>query len=332
MEEYAEARRHLKAIGLNSNMWNNVVVAKAALDRGVDVRSRPSKRGMTLVHGARRHFWHIGSTSLNSVLANRVANYKDVTSRMLNNRGVKAPENAVFSIHEVERAWSWAGPILPVVLKPVNSLRGQNVHVNICTYDEFLAAFKAIAGDDGSPVLVEQFHLGIERRCLVVDDQLVAVLERRPANVVGDGLSSIRELVDSKNLNRPGIHKNLSLGDEELKKLTGDGLTPDSVPAAGQTVFIRSNLNLHSGGDLIDWTQDVSDAERKYVEDATRAIPGLRMAGLDVLFPREGKGNEPIIIEINHNPQVSMHHFPLIGQPRDAAGAIVRAMFPGLEA
>ncbi|RJN31066.1 hypothetical protein D3250_09340 [Nesterenkonia natronophila] len=100
------------------------------------------------------------------------------------------------------------------------------------------------------------------------------------------------------------------------------------MPADGQKVYLRKTSNLHTGGDAVDATDELSPDEREFVVRAARAIPGLRVAGIDVLLPRRETDEAPAILEVNPFPMISMHHFPAAGRPRDVAGPIVRAMFP----
>lgn len=327
---YDAVRTRMRQVGLKVGSWSNVLIAAEAFERGVKVSSGQNGTRVILEDGNIRHSWRWGTSSLNSRLAIRCVNQKEVTSRLLRGAGVSAPENAVFSATDVERAWQWARSIKPLVLKPYNALQGADVHVGIDTEDEFKQAFVQIAKDD-RPVLIEQHHAGVERRCFVVDNRLVATLYRRPANVVGDGVSSIRRLVDLKNADRGLIHRALAIGDEESYMLNRQGRSIMSVPALGERIYLRSIPNIHAGSDAIDATDEVSVAEREFVESAARAVPGLRYAGMDVLFSRAGDQQESSIIEINHNPMTSMHHFPWTGQPRNVSRAILDAMFPSVD-
>lgn len=112
------------------------------------------------------------------------------------------------------------------------------------------------------------------------------------------------------------------------RHLARQGLTSDSVVEQGRTIYLRGTANLHTGGDVADATDDLTAEEIAEVEAASRAIPGLRVAGFDVLLPRE-PGHGPLsILEANSNPMISGHHFPWFGSGRDAAGAVLDAMFP----
>lgn len=334
LEKYGRARKHLDSIGMPKASWTNILIASEALRRGVTVEKQLGKRGLLLSYEGITHRWVGGGTnSLNTALAQKVAKYKDVASRLFRDSAVNAPENAVFAQGDVKRAWAWSAPLLPVVMKPQSGEKGGDVHVGIRNKRDFRQAFAEVS-QGGTNVLVEQFHDGVEHRCVVVDDKLISVVRRRPASVLGDGKSSIRELMKAKNEDRTGdhpkaaAHRLLKLGPDEIKTLAKHSLKPDDVPTDGQRVYLRETSNLATGGDAIDATDELSVGERRFVEKAARAIPGLRLAGLDILFPRDGDGDEPAIIEINHAPGIRGPHFPWEGQPRDVAGAILDAMFP----
>src|SRR5699024_5845191 len=101
--------------------------------------------------------------SLNSLAANKIAQMKEVTSRMIRSSGCPAPENTVFSKDDLSRAWNWSKPILPVVLKPNDGVMGKNVYVNIGSFEEFKSCFSEIIKNH-STFLIEQFHHGKEYR------------------------------------------------------------------------------------------------------------------------------------------------------------------------
>lgn len=335
LEKYAPAWNKLRQLGMGTTSWSNAVIVAEALKLGIRV-SRPStKRGILLSDGGQKLLWAPGrATSLNAKLANKVAKYKDVASRLMRDSGVEAPENAVFQSDELVRAWAWAEPILPVVLKPQDGKQGTDVFVDISDQYDFNRAFTSIMSGSDS-VLVEKYHEGVEHRCIVIDGKLIAVMARRPASVLGDGSSSIYNLVLKKNELRSGSNNPLSpahhligTGEIETRSLAQQGLDWDSVVEADRRVYLRKTSNLKTGGDAIDATDEVSIEERLFMEKAAQAFPGLRVAGLDILLPRNGVGERPAVIEVNCAPGIAGPHFPWEGQRRDIAGAVLQAMFP----
>lgn len=237
----------------------------------------------------------------------------------------------MFGPDDTRRAWAWAKPLRPVVVKPHNQNQGQGVHVGLTDRRAFSRAFDEVARAYGS-VLVEQFATGTEHRVLVVDGRVVAATLRVPANVEGDGRSTVEQLVEQKNAERKTergrVHKPLQLDGLAVAQLRRQKLHPGSVPGDGQRVYLRATSNIHTGGDAHDATDDLAPDEVALVERAAAAIPGLGLGGFDVLLPRQPGETDISILEVNPSPMVSMHHFPWVGQPRDAAGAILDTMFP----
>lgn len=333
MDKLARAEQHLMGLGYAKRSHTNLVFVAEALERNLEVKRTPSGRSIEVRYKGRSRYWKGGTTNHNSHLAKKIVHFKDVCNRHLRNHGVNAPENAVFGATEVERAWHWAHPLGQLVVKPHNGIQGRNVHVGIETYEEFETAFENVARSRGR-VLVEQFHAGIEHRCLVVDGAVVAVTARRPASILGDGQSTIEELVESKNEDRGRIHTPLELGATELQVLKKVEYQPKSIPPEGERVYLRLTSNIHTGGDALDATDELAPEEQEMIERAARSIPGLRIAGFDVLLPREDQEEEvsASILEINANPMISMHHFPWEGAPRDVASAVLDSMFPNSKA
>lgn len=323
------ARRHLRKRGIHIGLTNSLL-ADRALARGIEMQPDAQKR-LVLKVGNRSYWFNGAKSNLNGRLARRCALHKDVTSRLLRAAGVNTPENAVFGPGEVERAWAWAASILPVVIKPNSGESGRWVHLDVDDFDEFRDAFQTVGRHTGD-VLVEQFIRGEEHRVLMVYGKVAAAARRLPANVIGDGRRSVEALITAKNAarvrSRNPTHFELPIDEITRRELAAQGLRLDSVPGDGQFVRIRSNSNVHTGGDGVDATDELSPQEIALCEQAIRAIPGLRLAGLDMLLPRNGQGEAPYVLEINSSPMISGHHFPWTGQERDVAGMILNALFP----
>lgn len=307
---------------------SNRMLVREAYKRGVEFEILPKKR-FRMTYGEKSYLVRGGVIchAFNTKLARRMTDLKDVTSRYLRAKGHPAPENLVFLAHELERAWNWAKDILPVVLKPHNGIMGRLVYVNIDNFDEFKFYFEKIASDRGR-VLVEEFIDGNEYRFTYVKGEIVAIANRIPANVVGDGEKTIRELVEEKNRERDQrknkVHKKLILDDESKRVLRKQGFTFDSIPPKNLRVYLRNNSNIATGGDAIDVTDIISDSIKEQVRLALKSIPGLRVCGTDVLI----NGDSICILEINAHPMLNMHHYPWEGKERNVIGKVIDAMFP----
>jgi len=312
------------------NRSNRMIVLEAH-KRGVEITPMPNKR-FKMAYNSKSYLIRRGMivNSYNTSLAIEVTNRKEITSRMLRGKGFPAPENIVFSNTDVDRAWAWAQPILPVVIKPYNDAKGTDVYVKITEYDEFVHCFHKV-GEKHKEVLIEEYISGKEYRFTYVKNEIVGVAHRIPANVTGDGVSTIAELVEKKNKEREQrknpIHIKIKLDEEIERVLSKLNYTFQTIPADGEMVYLRSNSNVSTGGDAIDVTDDISFEIKETVRKAVRAIPGARICGVDVLI----NGEDIHILEMNVGPlgpMLTMHHFPWVGKKREVIGKVVDALFP----
>ncbi|NBP52155.1 MAG: cyanophycin synthetase, partial [Actinobacteria bacterium] len=179
-------------------------------------------------------------------------------------------------------AWAAAQEIgLPVVVKPRDGNQGKGVAANLCEREAVKAAY-AVAASFRDDVMVERYLPGNDFRLLVVGDRLIAAARRDPPLVTGDGVHSVRQLVDEVNkdpLRGEGHATSLTrirLDEIALATLASASLTPDSVPARGQRVVLRNNANLSTGGTATDVTDHV------HPKVAQRAVQAAQMVGLDI--------------------------------------------------
>lgn len=320
------AARFLHERGMKARDWTNLVFVAEALRRGLELAIDPERSRILVRCDQREHWWKSGVNSLNTRLLKRITMNKDVASRFLRSQGVHALDNAVFGVEDGPRAWAWGEKYSALVVKPVSATQGIDVHVGLDSRASFIRTFDQVVSAHGA-ALVEEYVSGREYRFLVVDNQTVAVTQMRPANVVGDGESTITELVAMKNRKRPQspIHRVLDLGQKEVELLQTLGYSPRSVPSYGEVIHLRRTSNLQTMGDAVDAT-DIIDSDYKLtVEHAARALPGGVILGFDVLIDPSA----PIparIVEVNSAPMISIHHLPWEGAPRDAAGAVLNMM------
>lgn len=314
-------------VGRNLSTSNRLIV-KEAYRRGVEFEILPNKR-FRMKYGDKSYLIKGGlvSSKKNTLLARKLTKYKDATSSILRAGGYNSPENATFRATEVERAWNWAKDILPVVVKPNSGIMGKLVFVKINTYEEFKNCFNKVA-EEYNDVLIEQFVTGDEYRFSYINKEIVGVAKRVPANVHGDGIHNVRELIDLKNKEREKrknpLHKKLSLDEESLRVLNKQGFSEDYIPAENEVVYLRNNSNVSTGGDAIDVTNSIDPEIKETVRKAIMSIPGLRVCGVDVLID----GENYAIIEINSHAMLAMHTYPWVGEPIDFASKVVDLMFP----
>lgn len=322
----ASLQRWMQNTGIRERGPANFPLVAEALSRGIEVSA--NSRGSTLLScGGVSFTWRSGKTSLNHASANKLVRHKEIQSRVFRSAGLAFPENCAFSKDEKSRAWSWASHILPVVVKPADGSLGQDVVVNITEESQFYIAFDEVAQKWGE-VLVEEFKQGTEHRLFVVDGKFTAALVMRPANVTGDGVSTVEDLVRIKNKTAFIPHREIRLEAQELGYLDALHLTSSSVIDEGQTIYLRRNSNLSTGGDSVDATDHVRLNEARLAEAAAKAWPGMRSVGFDLLLPRKEGDGVPTIIEANMGSGIGGHHYPRFGRPREVCVPILNAMFP----
>ncbi|MEO5590725.1 MAG: Mur ligase family protein, partial [Gemmatimonadaceae bacterium] len=203
------------------------------------------------------------------------------------------------------------------------------------TAEELTTAW-ATSSTFGRTIVIEQFAEGRDHRVLVVDGRVVAVAERVPAHVLGDGKQSIRELIEIGNRDpRRGIGHTKSLTKLPADKTTEEflaagGRTMDAVPAADEFVALRATANLSTGGTSIDRTDEMHPDNITACEMAAGVV-GLDIAGIDVLTPDISipfRENGAVIIEVNAGPGIRMHTHPAEGEPRNVAAPILEMLYP----
>jgi cyanophycin synthetase len=221
------------------------------------------------------------------------------------------------------------------VVKPRYGNHGRGVTTNLTTREQVAQAFAA-AREQGEEVIVERYVPGADYRLLVVGGRLVAAALREPPAVVGDGRSTVSDLVAAINRDprRSDGHGTalsvIKLDAVARATLAEQGHSPDSVPAAGERVLIRRNANLSSGGTATDVTDRVHPTVAAGAVGAARAV-GLDIAGVDVVAPAIDRPLEQsggAVVEVNAGPGLRMHLEPSAGAPRPVGDAIVEMLFP----
>ncbi len=185
-------------------------------------------------------------------------------------------------------------------------------------------------------ILIEEFIEGTEYRFFVIEGKTEAVLLRVPANVVGDGKHTIRQLVDMKNANplrgdaKKTPLKKIELGEIEKLQLNEQGLTFESILPENKVAYLRENSNISTGGDSIDMTDSVHDSYKKLAVEITDAMMA-KVCGVDLIIPdiiEEMNGENYGVIEANFNPMMMMHIYPHSGKSRRLSLNVLKNVVP----
>ena len=304
-------------------------IVDAADDRDIPITRLSEANLVQLGYGARQRRIWTAETDQTSAIAESISRNKDLTKELLQACGVPVPEGQL--IANAQEAWEVAQDIgLPVVIKPSDGNHGRGVFTNLTTQAEIETAY-AIAVDEGSGVVVERFIQGHEHRVLVVGGRMVAAARGEEATVVGDGVSTVAQLIDSQINTDPrrGRDEDNPLNpihvDSAVKlELARQSLAPDAVPAQGRQVLVQRNGNVS-----IDVTDLVHPRVAATVELAARVV-GLDIAGVDLVaedISRPLEDQRGAIVEVNAGPGLLMHLKPASGEPRPVGQAIVEHLF-----
>ncbi len=330
-EPYWEFRRNARFHSLNQT---NVALARAAARRGIPhYRVAPPSQFLQLGQGCFRQRMRETGTDRTSAFAVALSSDKYATSAFLTAHGIPTSQPQV--VGSLEQAMQVRLKLnMPVVVKPRSAGKGHGVTVNLSLEDDLTAAFKD-AAKHGSGVIVERFVKGDDHRLLVAGGRFVAAAMRVPAHAIGDGQSTVRQLVEQLNRDpRRGLPFErllewVELDAEAMSVLQEAGLTLDAIPARDQRVPLRRTANIARGGTSVDVTDVIHPDNRAMAEQVAQLI-GLDVTGIDFLTPdirRSWRDIPCAILEVNASPGLRPH---LYSNPqRDVLGPIVDTLFPG---
>ncbi|MEC8604099.1 MAG: cyanophycin synthetase [Bacteroidota bacterium] len=273
-------------------------------------------------------------TSQTSSIGVELACDKDDTKHLLEQAEVPIPKGDII---RTERGLKEVIDDIgyPIVIKPVNGNHGRGITTNINTIEDALIAFNA-AKEVSRYVIVERYITGEDFRILVINNKMVAAAKRSPAHVIGDGKSTIQQLIDKVNEDpRRGFGHEKVLTKIEINNLTleilkENNLTPDSVVEKGEYVKLKNTANLSTGGTAEDVT-DLVHPSNVFMAERISKIINLDICGIDIMAHTL---TEPIsytggaVLEVNAGPGFRMHLQPSSGLPRNVAANVVDMLFP----
>ena len=264
-------------------------------------------------------------TSLDNYASILAMENKVLTKQILDEHGIRVPKGLNYTDSTMAKADFQYFKDKAVVIKPKSTNFGLGITI-IKNNDDVRIFERAIdiAFDADQSILIEEFIDGKEFRIFVMNDEVVGILHRVPANVTGNGSHTIRELVVEKNkdpLRGKGYHtplEKIQLGEAELMFLKAQNKDFDTIPLENETVFLRENSNISTGGDSIDFTDDIPESYKKIAVKAAQALD-VKITGLDMIIPdytQEASDDNYAIIELNFNPAIHIHCHPYKGENR----------------
>lgn len=292
----------------------------------------PLGKTFSLSSGEKTHYFYRSQGDKVANEAVDIAHNKEFTKTHLSDAGVPNPKGKRFTsdVPEDEIVESVSSLNYPLVVKPTFGSLGKGLTTNIQTETELRKAIKnAREQYDYSDIIVERFFTGMDYRIYVVGDKVLAATKRIPANVIGDGVNTIQNLFKKKNERRKEnaylSWKQIEINQDLIHYINNESYTLESIPKKDEIVFLKGQSNISAGGDPIDKTEEITLEIEMIAVNAVKSIPGLAHAGVDVLMNDAG---EATVIEINATSDISMHVFPLRGEPRNIASGIIDYYFP----
>ncbi len=312
-------------------------IVSEAERRGIPVlRLDPRRSLVQLGHGAYQKRVWATVTSETANISVDIAGNKELTNRLLHEVGIPVPRSAV--VRDADAAVDAARRMgYPVVLKPLDGNHGRGVMINLPTEADVREAFPFAERETRSgSIVVETFIPGKDYRILVINNQVVAVAERVPAHVVGDGKHTIQQLIEITNQDpRRGVgHEKIltriTVDSQTREVLLKQELALDDIPEEGRFVQLKLTGNMSTGGTSIDRTDDIHPDNVEIARQAAMVV-GLDVAGIDFIAPdiaRSVREQRGAIVEINAGPGFRMHTHPTEGHPRHVGRAVIDMLFP----
>ena len=274
-------------------------------------------------------------TSLDNYASILAMENKLVTKKILEEHEIRVPKGLEYTSADAAKADFGIHQGNPVVIKPNQTNFGLGITILKENKDkETYRRAVDIAFEHDSTILIEEFIAGKEFRFFVIGDEVVGILHRVPANVTGDGIRTIRELVELKNQDplrgkgyRTPLEK-IQLGEAEAMFLKSQNKDFSTIPASGEVVYLRENSNISTGGDSIDFTDDIPESYKQIAIHAAKAL-NVAITGLDMIIPDvsdEATNDNYAIIELNFNPAIHIHCHPFQGKNRNLNEKLMDAL------
>ncbi|HAG85111.1 MAG TPA: cyanophycin synthetase [Cyanobacteria bacterium UBA12227] len=310
-------------------------IVKEAEARGIPWMPLSARAMIQLGYGIYQKRIQATLSDHSTILGVELACDKEGTKQILRDAGVPVPHGTVIQyLEDLENAIEGVGGY-PIVIKPLDGNHGRGITIDIRNWNEAEKAYDT-ARDISRAVIVERYYRGFDHRVLVINGKVVAVGQRIPAHVVGNGESTVQELIDLTNLdpNRGEGHDNvltkITVDHTSLALLDRQGYSLDTVLRKGEICYLRATANLSTGGIAVDRTDDIHP-ENIWLAERIAKIIGLDIAGIDVVtqdITKPLRDVDGVVVEVNAAPGFRMHVCPSQGLPRNVAAPVLDMLFP----
>jgi len=297
------------------------IITDEARRRGIGVDIIDAEGGFfRLTFGGRSIVCRESLTSLTTAIAMSICDDKRVTRRIVKAFGVDVPSQIY--VDDEKRTREFISSHEAVVVKPARGEQGKGVSVGLKTWDEAAQAIEE-ARKICDEVVVEEYVPGIDLRVIVIDYRVVAGAIRRPAEVIGNGQVSVRELIEHQSRRREaatGGESKIPIDAETERCVAEAGFSLDDIPPADTSLVVRKTANLHTGGTIHDVTGILHPALVEAAVKAARAIE-IPVTGIDFIVKSPAQPDYRFI-EANERPGLANH------EPQPTAERFVDLLFP----
>jgi len=337
-EELAQDLADLRDLCNNAALGPSTeTIVKEAQARNIPWLLLSARAMVQLGYGVHQKRIQATLSSFSGILAVELACDKEGTKTILKDGGIPVPRGTVIQyLDELSAAIEEVGGF-PIVIKPLDGNHGRGISIDVKTQQEAEEAYDlASAASKTRSVIVERYYKGSDHRILVINGKVAAVAERIPAHVVGDGRSTVEELIEITNQdpNRGDGHANvltkITIDKTALNVLGKQGYELTSILAHGEIAYLRATANLSTGGIAVDRTDEIHP-ENVWIAQRVAKLIGLDIAGIDVVtddIRKPLKEVDGVIVEVNAAPGFRMHVAPSRGLPRNIAAPVIDMLFP----
>jgi cyanophycin synthetase len=337
-EELAQDLADLRDLCNNAALGPSTeTIVKEAQARNIPWLLLSARSMVQLGYGVHQKRIQATLSSFSGILAVELACDKEGTKTILKDGGIPVPRGTVIQyLDELPAAIEEVGGF-PIVIKPLDGNHGRGISIDVKNQQEAEEAYDlASAASKTRSVIVERYYKGSDHRILVINGKVAAVAERIPAHVVGDGRSTVEELIEITNRdpNRGDGHANvltkITIDKTALNVLGKQGYELTSILEQGAIAYLRATANLSTGGIAVDRTDEIHP-ENVWIAQRVAKLIGLDIAGIDVVtedIRKPLKEVDGVIVEVNAAPGFRMHVAPSRGLPRNIAAPVIDMLFP----
>jgi D-alanine-D-alanine ligase-like ATP-grasp enzyme len=319
----------------------NIYFGERHFDPHVEISARFGAHGFNstalgrflfLEKQGKRMVFHNSYTSFTSRPGELLPREKHLVKQLMDEAGISVAEGSLLTVADREEAKDVVKRLGQAVIKPAVGHRGEWIALGV-TDENFDSAWQEVQNLAKSEVIVERyFPNATEMRYLVVDGECIAVGQRLPPHVFGDGVSSLERLVEVRNMRRefnPALRGSpIELTSLRRGLLIHRGLGLNSVPAKGENVAFDIRAGLATGGDLWNVTKTIHPGYRQIAEQVCNLLPDLHIAEIDVLARNhmvEPRAEDYIVVDANTCSDLGGYFFPTYGERVDVFDPIVQS-------